>query len=216
MLNAAYDEAALKRIAAANTYQQRLRLEAHLGVLKDLGYCKVRPLTLKDAITLEYTENVLINATEVLTLENWQDYENDILLLGWQLKPLGDGRNERKFAHDATRELRRKHKQCIPLVQEYLRAVFIDIPSGKSEGTRQITHWANVLIDQMASAYKWTLNDIYETPIAVVLQLLQQVNARLGGDEYVIQNRIVNAQKAKELKLLNLRNQLSKEGKSNG
>ena len=189
--------AALDRISEAATFERRIRMDAFLDVVADVGPFKVRQMTALDLIRLEYVENNLITgkaAPDTL----------DFVSLLWQLRPGDEQRREKKFAHFVSRKLddfARREIQC------FITSQLNDLPASggaKDGGTVQQTEDPSVaiasLVDQIANEYGWAESDILNAPIARLLQYTQRIAKRAMGDKYAISNPITQQARAQELK----------------
>jgi hypothetical protein len=192
-----FSAAAFTRIEAAATFERRIRMDAFLDVVADVGPFKLRQMTALDFIYLEYIENNLITSKAAPdTL--------DFVSMLWQLRPSNEKRNEKRFAHFVGRKLdnfARREIQC------FITSQLNDLPAsggGKDSGAVQQTEDPSVavasLVDQIANEYGWAESDILNTPIARLLQYAQRIAKRALGDKYAISNPITQQARAQELK----------------
>lgn len=191
-----FEEAASKRLEEASNLEKKLRLESFLKIPCDVSCFSLRQPTVLDILKLEYCQNRLLTEDE----PELDDYLHFVMLLS--------DRDDSKFAKDAAKVIKMS-----PHVREeiacFFNICFNDMPSigGSSVKNKYDSSvWLCSVIDALAEAYGWSLNDILQTEISTCLQLMQRILKRNMGDKYAIRNGITQQVKAdlmNELKELN-------------
>lgn len=188
-----FSDAAKERIRQAAAFEKQLRVEALLGVKSTVGAFKLRPMTLRDAIFLDASDNKLLCAGEPDT--------GDFVHLLWGVAD-HSGLDEFSFAKWATPAL---DDQTRKEIQLYCNCQFIDMPalgSGNTVTDRFDSDvWATWIIDIIASQYGWTLAQIMDHSIAALLQLMQKILKRTN-DKYMLRNPITQQAKSDEMKAM--------------
>ncbi len=188
-----FDEAAKKRIAEASSFEKKLRLEGLLGLDQELFGFKIRQLTVRDLLHLEFTENRLALGE----VPQNEDLIAFVLMLSVD-KPFFKKRYLKKlgrFVRDY--EVFREEIICC------FGAAFNDMPS--SDESKSITNESSVsivtLVDTLSSNYGWTLDQILNTHLSTALQLLQRIMMR-SSDKYSMRNPITQRARANEMNKL--------------
>ncbi len=192
-----FDDAAKKRIADAAAFEKKLRMEAVIGVDQEIAGLKLRQITVRDLLNLEFTENRL-----TLGEEPWlEDFLAFALMLSND-KPFFKARYAKRVG-----SLIREHDDARQDLLCYFNAAFNDMPSIPNSGSGNIADKVDssvsvmTLVDGIAFNYGWTLGEILDTPLSTALQLLQRILQR-NSDGYSARNAITQQAKANELKRL--------------
>jgi len=187
-----FDDAAIKRIEQAASFEKRLRLEAYLNITSQIGPFKVRPLLMKHALEMEYVENKLNIGGQPET--------EDLVHFLWVVRSTEESRTEKAFAKFAVKNMTEKLAKDIC---KYHSLQFLDLPAHKKSKVKtenfNASVWLTSLLDQLSSQYGWSVKEVMNTPVSVALQLLQQIRTR-NDPKSAIRNPITQAAKAKELK----------------
>lgn len=192
-----FDDAAKKRIADAAAFEKKLRMEAVIGVDQEIAGLKLRQITVRDLLNLEFTENRL-----ALGEEPWLE---DLLAFALMLsddKPFFKSRYAKRVG-----SLIREHDDVRQDLLCYFNAAFNDMPSIPNSGSGNIADKVDssvsvmTLVDGIAFNYGWTLGETLDTPLSTALQLLQRILQR-NSDGYSARNAITQQAKANELKRL--------------
>jgi len=192
-----FDDAARERIADAAAFEKRLRLEAVIGVEQDIGGLKLRQISIRDILHLEFSENRLV-CEETPELD-------DLVALVFMISKdryYFKTRYVRKVA-----KLLRENEDVKSELICYFSAAFNDMPAfGSSNKAAKDDFDSSVstisLVDSLAYNYGWSIESILDLPLATVLQLLQRITSRNLGDKYSLRNGITQQAKADELKRL--------------
>ncbi len=189
-----FDDAAKKRIDQAIAFEKRLRLESLLGIPQQVGCFKLRHITPKDILELEFAENrITTGKTPEL---------DDYVHLVWTLIE-----QKRFFKVGQIRKIARALEGSESLRNEVISfyySAFNDMPASgsnkKEDNTNQSSVYICTLIDSLASSYGWSLAQILDTPMSCCLQLLQRTIKRNLGDKYSLRNGITQQARANEYK----------------
>ena len=193
-----FDEAARDRIDRASAFEKRLRLEGLLGLRQKVGDFNLRPITPKDILELEFSENRLTTDEE----PQLDDYVHFV----WTLS-----KQKRFFKVRQIRSIARKIESSEFLQKEILSffaSSFNDMPAVSSNTkTDNSNHKSSVyvcsIVDAICNNYGWSLDDTLNTPMSTLLQLLQRSMKRNLGDKYSMKNTITQRARAKELNRYN-------------
>lgn len=186
-----FDDAAKERIKEAADFERSLRLEAFLNAPSEIKPFKLRPLTARDALELEYAENRFATGDFPMI--------DDFVHLLWLVR-VDEERDEKAFAKFVTLNLNSENRNEIMC---WYNAQFNDTPSvGGSQAVDRFDSsvWLCSLFDGLASEYGWTIDHMLEKPLSVLFQQLQRTLKRKLGNQYAIRNGITQAAKAKEMK----------------
>jgi len=193
-----FNDAARKRIEEASAFEKRLRLEGLLNIPQKVGCFELRQITCKDLLEFEFAENRITN-DQPLQLD-------DYVHIVWSLS------KQRKFFKVwQIRSIARKIEQSEFLQNEILNfyyAAFNDVPSSsggavKSENNNNSSVYVCSIIDAIANSYGWSLNEIMNTPLSSILQMLQRSMKRQLGDKYAMRNGITQRARSNEFNKLN-------------
>lgn len=187
------DAAAQARIAEAAIFEKRLRLEAFLDISTQIGPFKLRALTLRDYLRLEYTENRLLIGGE--------PDAGDYLTFLWDLRTADEKRRIKRFTAWALRHL---NEWTQTELQCYLAAQLNDMPRGgepskPTEGAGDSTVHGIFVVDLIASEYGWPEPQILDCPLSRSLQYAQSILKRKLGEKYAVTNPILGHARAKEM-----------------
>jgi len=190
-----FNDAAKKRILDAAAFEKKLRMEAVVGVDQEIAGLKLRQISVRDLLHLEFTENRLTMGEEPCL----EDLMAFVLMLSND-KPFFKSRYAKKVGSI----IRENEDVRLDLIC-YFNAAFTDMPSGvnpsgvseKFDSTVSVV----TLVDGIAFNYGWTLDDILDTPVSTALQLLQRILQR-SSEGYSPRNAITQQAKAKELNRL--------------
>ena len=186
-----FNDAAKKRIREAAAFEKRLRMEAVVGVDQDIAGLKLRQISVRDLLHLEFTENRL-----TLGEEPWLEDLVAFTLMLSNDKPFFKARYAKKVG-SLIRESDEVRRDLIC----YFNAAFNDMPSPTDSGVSEKFDSAvsvMTLVDGIAFNYGWTLGEILDTPLSTSLQLLQRILQR-SSDGYSTRNAITQQAKAREL-----------------
>lgn len=192
-----FNDAAKKRIADAAAFEKKLRLEAVVGVDQEIAGFKLRQITVRDLLHLEFTENRLTLGEE----PHLDDLVAFVLMLSND-RVFFNTRYARKVGRIIRRhEIFRQELIC------YFNSAFNDMPaishSGSTNQVESVDSSVSVmtLVDSLASNYGWSLDEILDTPLATALQLLQRILQR-NSESYSPRNAITQQARANELNRL--------------
>lgn len=192
-----FDTAARKRIEEASIFEKRLRIEGLLNLKQQVGPFSLRQITPRDILHLEYAENrIAIGEDPKL---------DDYVHLVWSLS-----KKKRFFKVGQIRKITNIIKSSESIKREIVSfyiASFNDFPTvgsnTKVDNTTKSSVYICSIIDSIASSYGWNLNDILDTSMSTLLQLMQRSLKRNLGDKYAIRNAITQNAKSEELKRIN-------------
>ena len=190
-----FDNTAQERIKEAADLEKRLRLEALIGLESDIGGIKIRQMTGFDVLQLQYVENKII-------IGGVPD-DSDFAHFFWLLKSKEEKRSQVKLFHFIIKKM--KNPEFVKEVYDYIDHCFLDLPTfgggSKQSGSYDASSTVrlNGIIDNVASEYGWTYDQILSAPLARTLQLYQYLLKRQLGDKYKIRNPITAQASANEL-----------------
>lgn len=192
-----FDDAARDRIAKAAAFEKRLRLEAVIGVDQEVACFKLRQVTVKDLLNLEFSENRLVSG-EMPGLD-------DLLAFVFMLS--SDRYFFKKRYARKIGKILKDHETVREEIICYFHAAFNDTPSFGSSNAVENEFDSSVstmsLVDSLASNYSWSLDSVLDLPLSTALQLLQRITQRNLGEKYSLRNGITQKAKAAELKRIN-------------
>jgi hypothetical protein len=188
-----FDAAAQARIDKATALERESRLLSYLDRPTDLGYATVRPITPRDCIIFELSDNALFSE------RNSKPTIEDALLMAWQLKLQPE--KEYKFSKRAT-QLFELDPWAMDKTREFVGLTFVDLPKLGNQGEQLAANtgtWLPGLIDTVASEYGWGEDKILDTPVKVLFLQMQQIYKRLMPTKYRGSNPLTQQARAKEM-----------------
>ena len=188
---AEFSEAAKLRIKEAAQFEKRIRLEAFIGLPTEIASFRLRPLTGNDILQLQYAENALYCGGRL----GYDDFAQFILLL----KTEDEQRSDKRLLNELAKIWEDDFFQDDVIT--FMEHSFNDVPAMGGESTSDQMDFSSStffpsIIDLLASEYGWSFDDIMNKPIAVILQMEQQILKRNLGNKYSIRNPITQAAKA--------------------
>jgi hypothetical protein len=186
-----FDDAAKKRIADASSFEKQLRLEGAINLDFEIAGLKLRQITIKDLLFLEFSENRLITGEE----PQFDDLVFFVLSISND-KPFFKNRYARKVGR-----LIRDYPEFRQEIICYFNVCFNDMPTSKDDDNSSNSKSSvavMTLVDTLACNYGWSFQEILDTPISSALQLLQRIMLR-KTEKYSLRNPITQLATAHEL-----------------
>lgn len=190
-----FDDAAKARIKQVGKHEKSLRLSAYLGASTDIGACRLRPLTARHVVELEYTENHIAIGGECDS--------SDIAHYCWLMRPDDEKRDQVTLVKDVTLASAKDHTLAQEIAKHFSMS-FIDVPAGSKSDSNIVDSqvWLSPLVDCLASEYAWSMSEIMDTPLGVCFQLMQLIFKRRFGKKYSLQNPLTQKAMAQEMERL--------------
>lgn len=159
-------------MAAAQAEEEELRDLAFIPVDLDICGVPVRQLTARHLLLCIYVRSPFFFSRDDLGPEHVAQF---LWIVSPQFDPL-DGLARSAFIKNIATSV--QFAEAVPAIDDYLDQALMDRPpSGAARGA-SITSFIASLVDEFASEYGWTIDEILDRPLAALYQLLRRMERR--------------------------------------